>query len=352
MNPLSHTLSNRALVGPAVSLGNRFTPPADGYEHLIPKGEFPHGESGIVQVIDDKALQSMLSDLQNRIGNVLIDNEHFSYDPAKDSEAQAWAAEAYELRGDGLWGKPRWTDVGEAVIKNGRKRFISPVFLPKDMEHLGGNRYRPLRLDTWGLTNAPNMGGMVPLSNRRDASASPADNRKTETKGQAMKLIAQRLGLSADASEETMLAELTKLQNRATTAEQALDPLKNRITTLEKSNTELLTAQVETDLAPLKNRLTDDEMKPLREQLIANRAGTLPIVTTMIARLSEDKGTKPLTNRAQAKTPDNKESAKASEQTRQQDTAVREYRNRNKCSFEAAWAAVRAEKPELFTSAS
>ena len=344
---LNDILQNRALIGPAVAVaGAEFKTPADGFYHVVPKGDFPHAEAGVVQVLDDAALTAIFNDLKSRGSDVLIDNDHFSYDPDKDSAAMGWAAEDYQLRGDGIWAKPRWTAPGADALKNGVKRFISPVFLPTDVQPLGGNRVRPLRLDTWGLTNAPNMRGMVPLSNRHPAFAGSAEAiTNNPTKGNKMKSVAESLGLSADASEKAVLEEVTKLQNRVKTAEEAVTPLKNRVAALEGENKTLLTAQVDFDLAPLKDKLSEEDLAPLREQLLTNRAATLPIVKTMTEKIF--KAPAAMFNRAGAKTPGTGHKDH-DERIAKQVVAVQQYKLANRCSYSAAWNAVRANNPALF----
>ena len=61
--------------------------PADAWFQVVPRGEWPHtGESGKqrLQVIDDAALDAMVNSFKPK---VLVDQEHFSYDSEKSSEA-------------------------------------------------------------------------------------------------------------------------------------------------------------------------------------------------------------------------------------------------------------------------
>jgi len=294
-----------------------FVPPADGFYHLAPKGEYPHPESGLVQVIDDESIVAML----NRFGEeskapnfpgLLVDFEHFSYDTDKSSEAAGWITEM-QNRADGLWAKVRWSDQGEAAVKNGRYRLISPVWLPTHVQQLGNKRVRPLRLDTAGLTNAPNLRGMVPLSNRAESN-DPADTKtKTQPIPKRMKSLCTALGLSADASEDAALAELTKLKNRATTAEAALEPGNARVKELETENTtlknrtaEMLAAVVEQDLVKYSNRFKPESKEAWKKQLLANRTGTIELLESLPEPKAEEEGEEkilPMHNRANAKTP-------------------------------------------------
>ena len=213
----------------------------DGFIHLIPLGEFPH-PSGIVQVIDETSARAIVNRFNaDRQGanfpGILIDYDHFSDDPDKRSEAAGWVEEV-QLRNTGVWGKPRWTAPGRKAVEDGTYRLVSPVFSAREAETVANaKKLRPLRLLKVALTNDPNLKGMVPLSNR---SGVPAADTQNQNQTKPMKSIATRLGLSADASEESVLAEVTKLQNRCTAAEGQLTPLtterdelKNRVTALD-----------------------------------------------------------------------------------------------------------------------
>src|SRR6185503_15086422 len=224
------------------------TLPADNWYHLVPLGEYPLREKNTadkvttrIQVLDDRALDALVNSFSPKL---LIDQEHWSYDLERSSEAFGWVTEV-QKRADGLWGRVEWTDLGEAAVKNKRYRYLSPVWLPRDVEPLGKDRIRPLRLDTAGLTNTPNLRGMVPLSNRQAASAAMAGSHN-KPKG-TMNSVATRLGLSAEASEEAILGAITSIIIERDGLKNELTPIKNRVTELETSNTALLAEQIETD---------------------------------------------------------------------------------------------------------
>lgn len=157
--------------------GQRFELPADRWIPLVENGETPvRLESGetVVQVVDAAALAALLNHFDPADKSARIDFDHFSYDPEKSSEAAGWNAEL-AIRHGALMALPRWSDTGEAALVNGRFRFISPAFDPARIEELGRDaqgrrRIRPLRLDSAGLTNNPNMRGLAPLANREPLS--------------------------------------------------------------------------------------------------------------------------------------------------------------------------------------
>ena len=274
-----------------------------------------------------------------------IDYDHFSYNDTKPSAAAGWLM-AVQNRDDGLWGQIKWSAQGESDVRGGNYRFLSPVWLPSQVEKLGNGRIRPLRLDSAGLTNNPNLRGMAPLSNRsfqqdagstpqraagilpeetqfrQDANASPAANANPQPKGK-MKSDISSLSLAPDASEESVLAATAALKNRAETAEAGLPPLKNRIAELESSvatltqtnkdliaqNAQLLEVQVENDLEKFANRFAEDKREVWKKALLANRADTIVLLETIPAPAAPTApaaaATKPMHNRAEAKTPPN-----------------------------------------------
>src|ERR1043166_7326954 len=262
MTSLLTPLTNREADG-------KFSLPADGWYHGLPKGTFPNVEdlpdatTRIAnQVLDDAALVAMKNAFDTaaakpNFAGLLVDFAHFSGDPDKPSEAAGWIT-GWQNRDTGAWWQIRWSDTGEPAVRNGRFRFISGEFLPRDCQFIqapikNGNTIemtvRPLRLASAALTNKPNLRGMVPLSNRRGAPAM-ADTPNHQQRI-PMKSIATKLGLSAEASEDAVLDALTKvLNNRDDLARrlQETEPFKNRITELETLVGQLTDEQIDQDL--------------------------------------------------------------------------------------------------------
>jgi len=142
---------------------------------LVPVGEHENSNDGgvIVQVIDSASVAAMAAKFQPKI---LVDQEHFSYDVSKSSEAMGWLV-SVKAQPDGLHGRIEWTDKGTVAVENCRYRFLSPVFAPRDLQPLGKGRARPLRIHSVGLTNKPNIGAMPPLMNRVRGNGAPATSR-------------------------------------------------------------------------------------------------------------------------------------------------------------------------------
>lgn len=305
MNPSHFIICNRA------GLVTR-----DGWIHIVPRGELPNREAGVIQVLDDAALAAIVRNIEadrTRLGDrwpgIYAGREHFIYNDEKDSAALAWFAK-FETRADGLWAsEDGLTPAGVEALRNKTYKFTSFVADRASAERLapaatGTPRLRITRLDTVGFTNQANGKELLsPISNRGGADARPADE---TPKTKPMKSVATVLGLSEDAAETAVLAEVTKLKNRAESAERELTPIKNRVSQLETQVATQAAAQVEADLAPLLNRTGALAVKPevlasFRTQLLANREQTLPAFLAFVAALgSATAAPAPLTNRSTA----------------------------------------------------
>jgi phage I-like protein len=344
MNPLLQPLLNR-----------EGTLPDDGWYHLVPLGEFPHSESGRVQVIDQAAITAMLNRFNDEarrpnFAGLLIDQEHWSYDSDKSSESFGWVKELAN-RADGLWGRIEFSDLGEQAVKNRRYKFVSPVFWPaKDIQKLDGQKVRPLRIDSFGLTNSPNFKGMVPFTNRAGADA-PAEDQNQPPK-HSMKQVAQRLGLSADASEDSILAAVDKLANRATSAETQATDLGKEVGELKNRNAEMLNDQVadELDAAGITEETKRTKLTPVLKSM-KNRAERVDFLKECVASDKQDdtkSGDRPVFNRADTKTPKNPTAPDEKSRADQQHAAIEEIRLVNRCTYEQAQGLAIARKPELF----
>jgi hypothetical protein len=218
---------------------------------------------------------------------MLIDHEHFKHDADKETRAFGWL-QKLENRADGYYGRIRWTNTGKPAVDGGDYRFFSTEYDRKDLTVLKKEgklqTVRPLRLDGLTLTNSPNNKGGKPITNRSLAKVPadgccpacncalqttdepavqqcpqcqtnyaganvPAANQTTKNQAKRMKTVANKLGLTAEASEEAILTAVTTLLNRATEAEGKVTTLTNRITPLETENQTLMGEQVDAILA-------------------------------------------------------------------------------------------------------
>ncbi len=282
-------------------LNRDFKLPEDGWFHIAPLGEFTGVIPGdkpqkVMQVVDKPALELLKNrfDAQSKDVNfpgLLVDFDHFSSDTDKPSEAAGWI-NALENRADGLWAQIRFSDVGEAAVKGGRYRLVSPVW---DHEPIGNGRVRPTRLVSVALTNDPNLKGLVPLSNRQtgdpgtgNPNQQPKGNNSMDYKAALLKL----LGLPAEATDDQISAATTPaLENMG--KGKNYDGLKNR-------HDELLNIQADGDLVKFSDRITEASKPVWKAQLISNRGETIKL----LEGITPAKDVKaPIHNRTGAKLP-------------------------------------------------
>lgn len=302
-------------------LNREFKHPADGFYQIEAKGYHPNARSGVVQVIDDKAIRSCADNFNQAAtagalhhGNeMLVDHEHFKHDEKQETVAYAWMQEA-KARPDGIYARNRWTATGKPAVDGGDYRFFSteydmetpgnyeevaPSEIPADIrnKYTGMKFIRPLVLTGLTLTNQFNNRGQKPITNRETPlPGEPADSPTGEQvdiqnrKKQTMKAIAAKLGLSPDASEEAITGELTKLLNRATTAEakattlgEENTKLKNRITAFDTDQITGLFGEYKITDEKIINRL-----KPVLQPL-ANREERVAVLTDFGFKPGESK---------------------------------------------------------------
>ncbi len=199
--------------------------PADGWHQIEVPGEHINHGAQVVQVIDAKALTSILDQFSTDAAEVnfpglLVDRDHFSLDAEKPSEAMGWVTELRNRAGI-MEARIDWTSVGRPLVEGKAYKFLSTVYEPADVEKIGtrgvnGATYqlvRPLHLRRLALTNDPNSDGGEPLSNRRPPSTS------TDGNAAVLRSLREKLGLSPDASEAAVASGLHDIRARADTCD-------------------------------------------------------------------------------------------------------------------------------------
>ena len=169
--------------------------------------------------------------------------------------------------------------------------------------------------------------------------------------------IAKALGLPETATEADILAAVTRLQGENTDACNRAKDVCNRLQVAEAELVKNREAQADADLAPLQDRLSAEERTAVRDQLVANRAATLPLLR-LVANAKPVEAPKPvepakpasILNRVPAKTPAAAPEVKSTRVAI--GAAVDTIMNRDHCTRETAFARARSERPELFVTLS
>lgn len=335
---------------PILNRDNNFAMTGEGWCQIAPKGEHAHPESKTVQVMDDASMVEICNRFTEESKNpnfpgVRVDFDHFSYSTDKSSEAAGWVTEL-QNRDDGLWGKVKWSTLGSQAIKGGVFKLLSPAVHAKE---IAPGRVRPFRLDSVGLTNNPNIKGMVPLSNRE------ADAKTIEEKDNMTKTLAA-LGLAPGTTDDTAAQAVEALKNRSVTPPAApidVTPLKNRIAELETENQKLTTAQIDGDMVKYSNRFKPEAATDWKAALITNRASTLKLLESLpdAATTTTAAGTtEPMRNRAAASIPGNGSATGRDEAKDAAEAAklTRVIMNRDGVPWDRAWGIAQNEQPKLF----
>lgn len=189
---------------------------------MLPYGVFNTPKYGRL-VVDDESLASVMARAAEHKNDMVIDYEHQTFsDPPIAAPAAGWVKirNLINKGKEGIWAVVDWTPKAKEMIANREYRYFSPVTWTRK------NDGKVLGLMGGGLTNIPNIDGMVPLTNKADAG-----KQQTHKEGTDMKQIAALLGLPETATEEEIVAALQKLiesmnsavaTNKAVTAALAL----------------------------------------------------------------------------------------------------------------------------------
>lgn len=201
------------MTGYLISRGGEFKPPADGWVQVLAIGDFPNAEAGIVQHVDQEALDAIIADFKTQSSTdnwpgLLVDFDHFSHSKDHATAGAAWI-DSIDQREDQLWAHWRLTDAGSRAVSGGDYRLTSPVlagFVPYDGAP-SDKHLRPTKLVRVALTNDPNIKGMAPVSNRQptehgDTTMADEVENKTAVTANHKKLLCELIGLTEEASDE------------------------------------------------------------------------------------------------------------------------------------------------------
>lgn len=239
-----------------------FALPSDGFIQIVPAG-YAVGSGAnnkpVRQLVDERAMDMILNALPQT--EMLMDREHESHDPAKRTDALAWADLSTAVkRPDGIYAKPRLTNSGDREVLGGTLRFVSPEFPQDTLEEIEAGLFRPTQLVGLSFTNRPGF-----------RNAKPVTNRETEPaiKPTMKKEICVLLKLDESIADSVVLNRISELMTQAASA-----------------------VTLKTELETINNRFADDTItandafipkneevrKTLKSLLGTNRDGGLSLI--------------------------------------------------------------------------
>jgi len=208
-------------------------------------------------LMDDIAAKAIIADLAARKNPRPVDYEHqivLSEENGKEAPASGWFGQIKWVPGDGLYALVDWSARARGYIRAGEYKFISPVF------SIDKKTGRPLRVKHAALTNTPAIDGM-------DAVIAT----EIEPEGVPVKeLLLKLLGLTAEASDEDVVAKVTSLKSEKETVDAEVIALREK----------------EPDAAKF---VPMADHKALQEEVVKLRgAGQLAEVDTIVAKALDD----------------------------------------------------------------
>jgi len=168
---------------------------------VIPPGRVVTGRDGRKWVNDDPA--AIIAAFNAAGTDLVLDVEHSTEIKAPKGEpapAAGWIKALSQRDGGAIWGQVQWTPAGATAVANREYRYISPAFL---FEATSG---RIAQLLSVSLTNRPNL-RLAALNHQHPMEEAVM-----------LKKLLKALGLAEDASEETALNAIGKLQGDLQTA--------------------------------------------------------------------------------------------------------------------------------------
>lgn len=221
---------------------------------ICPVGDFPNGDRN--QHCTLEALKNVVAKWkEDGEKEVLVDFEHNSEaGGTSDTSAAAWVTNLRADQERGLIGDFKLTDLGAEAVSNRRLRFLSVAWL------VNKETREPIEIRSIALTNKPNI-PVAPVLNRETNGVINVE----EKKGPTMDKLKEALGLSADATEEDILAAVQE----ALKAKEEVAEL--------KANAEKAKLEAEAEEFAEKNKAKCDKAV-LKAQFIANKDVAVALV--------------------------------------------------------------------------
>lgn len=176
---------------------------------LSPLGEFKDSQGRPFRVTEEDVAM-IIRNAAGKVNDAVIDYEHQTL-AGSQAPAAGWVKEYIDKGMDGLWGIVDWTGRATEYLKNREYRYLSPVLLAQKKDADGF--WRPSIFHSAGLTNTPQIDGMVPIVNKFEP--------QNKEEGHMLEKLIQALKLSADATEEDVLKAIEELQRKAEESEPA-----------------------------------------------------------------------------------------------------------------------------------
>ena len=177
--------------------------------HVLPRGEIGTRDRRGPYRLDDPAAVIARTEAQAAGKALHLDYDHLSLSASKPGaapgagKAAGWISKL-ETRDDGIWAQVDWTAQAADTLRNREYRYLSPV-----IAHDKAGRV--LWVHSVGLTNTPNLTGLVAINSRLAQQTEPVPMTLEQR-------LAEALGLPADTAADTLVAHAADLAQAAKAA--------------------------------------------------------------------------------------------------------------------------------------
>lgn len=240
IHPLTpHYSGMKTTKTPLAVLTAQLTPHIDGWQQLLPKGEFRSRDGSPSDVphwfLDEAIAQRLIDQVRSLKQDILVDYEHETVFKAKQGlDAGAVLAAGWfnadeikwfdDEERQGLFIKPRWTEKAYDHIKKGEFAFLSAVF-PYDENGI------PIEIRMAALTNDPGVTGMQRLAVL--SATIQEDYQMPEILRKLLAKLGVEIAEGVEASDEQLQTALSALETLQTD-KQAAD---EKVATLSAKST-------------------------------------------------------------------------------------------------------------------
>jgi hypothetical protein len=189
-------------------IANEFAITEPEWLQLSPYGDFPHGR-GMQRVSESSAREMVarFNSFRSRAGRLFGGLPIYVGHPdaaganeLADRKAYGWIVEL-EARGDGFYGRAKWSEAGIGLLRNAHFKYLSPFWEAREASIENGRRlFTPVALISVGLTNQPNI-PVRPLANETSGTVSPEE------------LLAATEVDSSEASSQSSIASIASIES-------------------------------------------------------------------------------------------------------------------------------------------
>ncbi len=169
-------------------------------------------------VMDAEAQAALIAQFTRAGHDLVIDYRHASLQEGQ-APAAGWITRLISKGAQGLWAAVNWTEQAATYLRNREYRYLSPVLLVRKSDR------RPVALHSVALTNTPETHKLLPLVASHEARADTQVRPYTDEEDRMKERLLTILKLSADATDEAIIAAILALVERPAIAPELREAL-------------------------------------------------------------------------------------------------------------------------------